>query len=191
MQKCACFGTCTRNQRQTQRHSTAIFPSGSFLLILTWACQFILLYKQLKQHVTMARVYLRQFCSVWVPKKNSARKILLTLGLFRLSFRSSVHSDDVMRDFESLPFRSIVAVNLRLETRVWRMEERSRRIDEESWSFKYNPRSFFSLNNPQRVLKYCFQIDRDFFPPTRLLQASLYASFSLHAFQRNVLSAGL
>jgi hypothetical protein len=107
---------------------------------------------------------------LWVPK-NSARKKLLTLGLFRLSFRSSVHSGDVMRDFESLPFHSIVAVNLRLETRVWRMEgrsreieeERSRRIDEESWSLKYNPRSFFSVNNLKRVLKYCFQIDRDFF----------------------------
>lgn len=65
------------------------------------------------------------------PEENSARKILLTLGLFRLSFRSSVHSGDVMRDFESVPFRSIVAVNLRLETRVRRMEGRSREIEEE------------------------------------------------------------
>ena len=69
-------------------------------------------------------------------------------------------------------------------------EERSRRIDEESLSLKYNPRSFFSLNNPKRVLKYCFKIDRDFFPLTRPLQASLYASSSLHAFQRNVLPTG-
>lgn len=191
MQKCACFGTCTRNQRQSERHSTAIFLSGSFSHFnLGLPVYPVVQYKQLLQHVTIARVCLRQFCSVWIPKKNSARKILLTLGLFRLSFRSSVHSGDVMRDFESLPFRSIVAVNLRLETRVWRVGERSRRIDEESWSLKYNPRSFFSLNNPKRVLKYCFQIDRDFFPPTRLLQASLYSSFSLHAFQRNVLCAG-
>lgn len=127
-------------------------------------------HKQLLQDVTIAWVYLRHFCSVWVPKKNSARKILLTLGLFRPSFRSPVYSGDVMQDFESLPFRSVVAVNLRLETGVWRMEgsreieeERSRRIDEESWSLKYNPLSFFSLNNPKLVLKYCFQIDRDFF----------------------------
>jgi len=184
VQESACFGTCTRNRRETERHSTAIFFSGSFLLILTWVCLFNLPHKQLLQHVTFAWIYLRQFCSVWVPKKNSARKILLTLGLFRLSFRSSVHSGDVMRDFESLSFRSIVAVNLRLETRVWRMEgrnreieeERSRRIDEESWFLTYNPQSFFSLNNPKRVLKYCFQIDRDFF----LLHASCKHLCMLH-----------
>ena len=170
MEETACFGTCTRNQCETERHSTAIFLSISFPLLLTSAYQFNLSYKQLLQHVTIEWVYLRHFCSVWVPKTNSARKILLTLGLFRLSFLSSVQSGDVMRDFESRPFRSIVAVNLWLEARVWRMEgrsreieeERSRRIDEESWSLKYNPRSFLPLNNPKRVLKDCFQIDRDF-----------------------------
>lgn len=168
--------TKPRYKAETECHSAAIFLSSTFPLILTSACQFNRSHRQFLQHVVSERVYVRHFCSVQVPK-NSGRKILLTLGLFRLSFRSSVHNGDVMRDFESRSFHSIVTLNLRLETRACRMEERSRgikedrnrRIEEESGSLKYNPRSFLSLNNSKRVLKYCFQIDRDCFLPTRLL----------------------